>query len=131
MSENYRRKQQHEAYFNEYELAALTPVLSVLGRDLGSFSKRTLQDFLSLCYSLPHADRCDPTKVLALLHIARGSLSSILRREIAAHFSDPEFCEALRRLIDGYPHANGREAQRGIRELLDQISRLTERGTSA
>jgi hypothetical protein len=124
MTENHVRRRLHEAYFNEFELAALQPVFTRLGKDLGDFTRENLRDFLRLHYNLPHGDRGDVNKVLAGFHLAKRTLGTVQRHEIGVHAKDPDFLRAIARMVDGDPE----DSVKGLRGLLDDLLLFAKRG---
>lgn len=128
MSDRYSRKSKHTAFFYPGELAALEPVFTRLGKGLGDFSKVVLRDILSLHYNLPHQQRGDPSKVLAGLKLALGTLGTIQRHETNAHASNPEFRKAVSLMINGDADGVSYEDVQGLRGLLDAILLFAERG---
>lgn len=128
MSKNHVRKQQHELYFNEFELRALVPVCTRLGKDLGDFTRRELRYFLCIHYNLPHSERGDLNKVFAGLHLAMRTLRTIQRYEIGLHTNDPEVRKAIARMVNGNPDGATNEAVLGLQGMVNALLSFSERG---
>jgi hypothetical protein len=94
------RREKHLQHFTEYELAELAPALTRLDKPLESFTRKELQQLLSIVYSLPHEDRSDQRRCLMAPMIAGQVLSTFQRYEIDHHATDPAFCAEVLRLID-------------------------------
>lgn len=114
MSKQSVRRAKHLHHFYEHEIAALAPVLTRLGLDIGDLTEAECRRLLSLVYSLPHEHRADPRKVLAGIVIAIQALSTIFRHEIHVHSHDPEFRRLVELFVGGDPTAEGLNARRGL-----------------
>lgn len=122
------KQHKFEHLFNEFELKALEPLCTRLGKSLGDFSRGALKDHLAVCYNLPASARSDSSRSIAAIELAIQILGTVQRHEIGLHSADPLFVRDVGRLLAGdYSNLNYAK-QVGLRGLVEQLITFSERG---